>query len=73
MNDSVFKYSQQSRVPALYTMQKGKLVIDSSPMGSNYGDQVEDLVAIYCTQLIGGDFPIRANFATLLYQSIVGS
>ena len=26
-----------------------------------------------CTQLIGGDFPIRANFATLLYQSIVGS
>ena len=31
------------------------------------------VLAIYCTQLIGGDFPIRANFATLLYQSIVGS
>jgi len=36
-------------------------------------DPKEDLVAIYCTQLIGGDFPIRANFATLLYQSIVGN
>jgi CubicO group peptidase (beta-lactamase class C family) len=36
-------------------------------------DPKEDLVAVYCTQLIGGDFPIRANFATLLYQSIVGS
>jgi CubicO group peptidase (beta-lactamase class C family) len=36
-------------------------------------DPKEDLVAIYCTQLIGGDFPIRANFATMLYQSIVGN
>jgi CubicO group peptidase (beta-lactamase class C family) len=36
-------------------------------------DPKEDLVAIYCTQLVGGDFPIRANFATLLYQSIVGN
>ena len=36
-------------------------------------DPKEDLVAIYCAQLVGGDFPIRANFATLLYQSIVGS
>jgi CubicO group peptidase (beta-lactamase class C family) len=37
-------------------------------------DPKEDLVAIYCTQLIGsGDFPLRAHFATLLYQSIVGS
>lgn len=36
-------------------------------------DPKEDLVAIYCTQLMGGDFAIRAEFATLLYQSIVGS
>ena len=36
-------------------------------------DPKEDLVAIYCTQLVGGDFPLRANFATLLYQSIVGN
>jgi len=36
-------------------------------------DPKEDLVAIYCTQLMGGDFAIRANFATLLYQSIVGN
>jgi CubicO group peptidase (beta-lactamase class C family) len=35
-------------------------------------DPTEDLVAIYCTQLMGGDFSLRANFATLLYQSIVG-
>ena len=173
MNDSMFRIpaDKKSRVPALYTLQKGTLVVDTSPMGSNYGDQVfggtsiattiadyalfaqmllnkgqlngvrllspktvelmstnhltpaalaaggvgpgtgyglgvsvlmspaergnigsagefgwsgaasthvlidpkEDLVAIYCTQLVGGDFPIRANFATLLYQSIVGS
>ena len=33
----------------------------------------EDLVAIYCTQLLGGDFAIRAHFATMLYQSIVGN
>jgi CubicO group peptidase (beta-lactamase class C family) len=35
-------------------------------------DPTEDLVAIYCTQLMGVDFSLRANFATLLYQSIVG-
>jgi CubicO group peptidase (beta-lactamase class C family) len=36
-------------------------------------DPKEDLVAVYCTQLMGGDFPIRAHFATMLYQSIVGN
>jgi CubicO group peptidase (beta-lactamase class C family) len=36
-------------------------------------DPKEDLVAIYCTQLMGGDFAIRAEFATLLYQSIIGN
>ena len=36
-------------------------------------DPKEDLVAIYCTQLMGGDFAIRAEFVTLLYQSIVGN
>ena len=36
-------------------------------------DPKEDLVAIYCTQLMGGDFNLRAEFATLLYQSIVGN
>ncbi len=36
-------------------------------------DPKEDLVAIYCTQLMSSDFQIRANFATLLYQSIVGN
>ena len=36
-------------------------------------DPKEDLVAIYCTQLMGGDFDLRAEFATLLYQSIVGN
>ena len=35
-------------------------------------DPKEDLVAIYCTQLIGGP-GLRAEFATLLYQSIVGN
>ena len=35
-------------------------------------DPREDLVAIYCTQLMG-DFTLRAEFATLLYQSIVGN
>jgi CubicO group peptidase (beta-lactamase class C family) len=173
MTDSMFKVppDKKSRVPGLYSLRDGKLVIDTSPLGSNYGDQVfggysisttigdyalfsqmllnkgqlngvrllspktvelmstnhltpaalaaggvgpgtgyglgvsvlmspaergnigsagefgwsgaasthvlidpkEDLVAIYCTQLMGGDFPIRANFVTLLYQSIVGS
>jgi len=34
-------------------------------------DPKEDLVAIYCTQLLGGDFALRAEFATLLYQAIV--
>jgi len=36
-------------------------------------DPKEDLVALYCTQLMGGDFALRAEFATLLYQSIVGN
>ena len=36
-------------------------------------DPKEDLVAIYCTQLMGGDFALRAEFATLLYQSIIGN
>jgi len=35
-------------------------------------DPKEDLVAIYCTQLLGGDFSLRAEFATLVYQAIVG-
>jgi len=35
-------------------------------------DPKEDLVAVYCTQLLGGDFALRAEFATLLYQAIVG-
>jgi len=35
-------------------------------------DPKKDLVAIYCTQLLGGDFNLRAEFATLVYQSIVG-
>src|SRR5215471_7504532 len=34
-------------------------------------DPKEDLVAVYCTQLLGGDFALRAEFATLLYQAIV--
>jgi CubicO group peptidase (beta-lactamase class C family) len=36
-------------------------------------DPKEDLIAIYCTQLMGGSFALRAQFATLLYQSIVGN
>jgi len=36
-------------------------------------DPKEDLVALFCTQLMNGDFAIRAEFATLLYQSIVAS
>jgi CubicO group peptidase (beta-lactamase class C family) len=35
-------------------------------------DPKEDLVAIYCTQLMG-EFAVRAHFATMLYQSIVGN
>jgi CubicO group peptidase (beta-lactamase class C family) len=35
-------------------------------------DPKEDLVAIYCTQLMG-EFAVRAEFATMLYQSIVGN
>ena len=35
-------------------------------------DPKEDLVALYCTQLMMGDFALRAEFATMLYQSIVG-
>ena len=172
MRDSMFKIpaDKKSRVPGLYSVDKGKLVADTSPLGAGYGDQVfggfsisttasdyalfaqmllnkgqlngvrllspktvelmatnhlpapalasgpgpgtgyglgvsvtmdpaargnlgsvgefgwsgaasthvlidpkEDLVAIYCTQLMGGDFAIRAEFATLLYQSIVGN
>jgi CubicO group peptidase (beta-lactamase class C family) len=34
-------------------------------------DPKEDLVAVYCTQLMG-DYGLRAEFATMLYQSIVG-
>jgi CubicO group peptidase (beta-lactamase class C family) len=174
MNDSMFKIpaDKKSRVPALYTLRDGKLVVDKNPIGgADYGEQVfggysisttigdyalfaqmllnkgqlngvrllspktvelmatnhlsatalanggvgpgtgyglgvsvlmspaekgnigsvgefgwsgaasthvlidpkEDLVAIYCTQLLGGDFAIRSNFATMLYQSIVGN
>ena len=36
-------------------------------------DPKEDLVAIYCTQLMLTDFGLRSEFATLLYQSIVGN
>jgi CubicO group peptidase (beta-lactamase class C family) len=36
-------------------------------------DPKEDLVAIYCTQLMGADFSLRSHFATMLYQSIVGN
>jgi CubicO group peptidase (beta-lactamase class C family) len=36
-------------------------------------DPKEDLVAIYCTQLMLGDFALRAEFATLLYQSIIAN
>ena len=36
-------------------------------------DPKEDLVAIYCTQLMLGEPALRAEFATLLYQSIVGN
>ena len=36
-------------------------------------DPREDLVAIYCTQLMLTDFSLRSEFATLLYQSIVGN
>jgi CubicO group peptidase (beta-lactamase class C family) len=35
-------------------------------------DPKEDLVAIYCTQLFTFDPALRAEFATMLYQSIVG-
>jgi CubicO group peptidase (beta-lactamase class C family) len=35
-------------------------------------DPKEDLVAIYCTQLMG-EFSVRAHFVTMLYQSIIGS
>lgn len=34
-------------------------------------DPKEDIVAIYATQLLGGDFRIREEWLTLLYQSIV--
>jgi CubicO group peptidase (beta-lactamase class C family) len=35
-------------------------------------DPKEDLIAIYATQLMGGDYGIRSGWLTLLYQSIVG-
>jgi CubicO group peptidase (beta-lactamase class C family) len=175
MKESMFKVpaDKKSRVPALYTTQKGKLVEDTSPLGRGYGDQVfggysisttigdyalfaqmllnkgqlngvrllspktvelmatnhltaaaltaggvgpgtgyglgvsvlmnpaergnigsvgefgwsgaasthvlidpkEDLIAIYCTQLLGSpaELSLRAHFATMLYQSIVGN
>ena len=173
MQDSMFKIpaDKKSRVPGLYSMEKGKLVPDTSPLGTGYGDQVfggysisttigdyalfaqmllnrgqlngtrllspktvelmstnhlpaaamaaggvgpgtgyglgvsvlmnpaqkgnvgsvgefgwsgaanthvfidpkEDLVAIYCTQLMLTDFGLRSEFKTLLYQSIVGN
>ena len=42
MKDSMFRVpaEKKSRVPALYSTQKGKLVVDTSALGSNYGDQV---------------------------------
>ena len=38
-------------------------------------DPKEDLIAIYCTQLLlmGGDFNLRSHFQTMVYQSIVGN
>ena len=38
-------------------------------------DPKEDLVAIYCTQLMlmGGDFNLRSHFQTMVYQSIVSN
>jgi CubicO group peptidase (beta-lactamase class C family) len=36
-------------------------------------DPKEDLVALYCTQLRFGDFALRSEVVTLLYQAIVGS
>jgi len=35
-------------------------------------DPKEDLVAIYLTQLMGGDSGLRSEFVTLIYQSIIG-
>ena len=35
-------------------------------------DPKEDLVAIYLTQLMGGDSGLRSEFVTLVYQSIIG-
>jgi CubicO group peptidase (beta-lactamase class C family) len=35
-------------------------------------DPKEDLIAIYLTQLMGGDFALRAEFVTLVYQAIIG-
>jgi CubicO group peptidase (beta-lactamase class C family) len=35
-------------------------------------DPQEELVALYMTQLMMGDFALRAEWVTLLYQSIVG-
>lgn len=35
-------------------------------------DPKEDLVAIYCTQLMMGDMALRSEWVTLVYQAIVG-
>lgn len=35
-------------------------------------DPEEELIAIYCTQLMGGDFALRAEFVTNVYQAIIG-
>ena len=35
-------------------------------------DPREDLVAIYCTQLLNGGPGLRGEFVTLLYQSLIG-
>jgi CubicO group peptidase (beta-lactamase class C family) len=42
MKDSMFKVppDKKSRVPALYTMRDGKLAVDTSDLGRDYGDQV---------------------------------
>jgi hypothetical protein len=51
-----------ARLPELPLLYHPRVLIDPE----------EDLVEIYLTQVFGGDFGIRAKFATMLYQSIVG-
>src|SRR5262245_39177217 len=61
MNDSVFKIpaDKLSRVPALYTSGRdGKLVVDTSPLGKGYGDQVFGGYSISTTI---GDYAIFAQ------------